>query len=901
MLEENYQIKSYQGNNNQQVTSLFGYQIPFLPDFLSDHTLMGETLPEKLTEVLKRFERFVIGLRKFRGSSYSLRFIYDPESGSVSIYLLGKVVYSVSSKMDWADQLASDVSSHLSSYGLAHILIPAQTKVGSQVTLEEILKPFQGDYPILEIRQHEQVVPLVTVGKEAYIIHPYWRAAGSCLEPFETMVRQRAPVALSIFIQPTEVTSAELDSLSEAAFMAQTLADVNVKTYSETSIQRRRDPGAELVGRIYSAYLQSLNEPFIMTVQVASPDANAAWTLARSYASSMTESTDDFHGIEQRMPSGTDIVTATKHTDHNIARRIFENLSWEAWGESKATEGKERLPYLMGTQGVNVAFRFPVSVNGGVPGISVRQLPPDFEPGPRPAHRQTHEIHLGNFHRGGMATIPIKALTRHALITGFTGSGKTNTVLYLLDQVWKQQHIPFLVIEAAKKEYRSLARVSGFKDELLIFTLGDETTSPFRLNPFELLPGVRLEAHLGRLQACFDAALPQFGILPSIVAEAMEEIYKERKWKLTDMGSKKDTRLFPTMRDMFSKVIQVAETRGYAGDTYHNIRAAAAGRIGSLLRGSRGKMFGCQHSYPADILFSQPVIFEMNDLNQDDKALTMMFLLTWLREYRELHGENFLQHLTVIEEAHNVLSNTQSVGSNEVSADTKAKAVAAFSDMLAEVRAYGEGLVISDQSPEKLAPDAMRNTNLQIAHQLRDRHDREAISRAMIMDEMQQEYLGKLRIGEAALFYTGIEKATFVQIPEYKDSAGFDSALSDLDVYANMKPFLAKYQHLSLPFDGCSFCGHPCEFAEMIEPHTFDKDLHKQFIRALKRFDDKPDPDNWAYNWEQVARVCMEPARRAGLTNVDAGYCFLVHEIDFPFTKHMRQSFVRAVDIMQND
>ncbi len=121
-----------------------------------------------------------------------------------------------------------------------------------------------------------------------------------------------------------------------------------------------------------------------------------------------------------------------------------------------------------------------------------------------------------------------------------------------MNQLWRKHHIPFLVIEAAKKEYRALSRVSGF-DQLLIFTLGDETVSPFRINPFELLDGVRLEAHIGRLQACFDAALPQFGILPSIVAEAMERIYKIKGWKLIDHGGQPGTkdRLFPTMRYVY--------------------------------------------------------------------------------------------------------------------------------------------------------------------------------------------------------------------------------------------------------------------------------------------------------------------------------------------------------------
>src|SRR5690606_19506256 len=154
------------------------------------------------------------------------------------------------------------------------------------------------------------------------------------------------------------------------------------------------------------------------------------------------------------------------------------------------------------------------------------------------------------FRRGGAVTAPLKQLARHTLITGFTGAGKTNTVLYLLDQLWNRQHIPFLVIEAAKKEYRGLLDQPGFED-LLVFTLGDETTSPFRLIPFELLSGVRLEAHLGRVQSCFDAALPQFGILPSIIAESLELIYRDKGWQLTDRGGEHPDRLFPTIRDMF--------------------------------------------------------------------------------------------------------------------------------------------------------------------------------------------------------------------------------------------------------------------------------------------------------------------------------------------------------------
>jgi hypothetical protein len=877
--------------NPAEESVLFGYQIPYLPDFLADHTLLAERPSDRLREVLNRFTRFVVGLRKWRHSAFALRYVARPESGRIDLALLARVTAPRARVQQLAQQVATDLAVHLTVFGLPHL--PLTANEDDPANLRQVLFPFPGPLTLVEMRQKEAVVPLLTLRSEAYVIYPFWEPTAVFLEPCESLLRHPHPATINIYLEPTELTDAEQTALFEAAHIAESAADLDRRVFSEASARRLRDPGAELVGRIYSAYRQSLDEPFLLAAQVASPDANTAWTVARSLGTAVTSGyhQPDSGDKERALPSQADVIAPQNEAEVSAARRTFTTLQHAPWGVSQASPGKERLPYLVGARGAAAVFRLPISVQGGVPGIVVRQRPPDFEMGPR-QQTAVDELHLGNFHSGGAVNVRLKALTRHGLITGFTGAGKTNTMLYLLDQLWTRHRIPFLVVESAKKEYRGLLGQPGF-DDLLIFTLGDETTTPFRLNPFELLDGVRVEAHLGRLQTCFNGALPQFGILPSIVAESLEEIYREKGWLLTGRGGEAE-RPFPTMRDMFRKAIQVSETRGYAGETYQNIRAAVSGRIGGLLRGSKGRMFGAQRSYPLDILMQRPVILELNDLNADDKALVIMFLLMLLREFRELHPADGLQHITVVEEAHNVMGNVKSTGPSEVSADTKGQAVQAFADLLTEVRAYGEGILIADQSPEKLLPDAVRNTNLQIAHQLRDAKDREAIARALIMDKTQQDYLGKLKVGEAAVFLTGMEKATFMQVPPYKDGAGFAALPTDEAVRQHMQPFIAQHLTAHLPFDGCRFCGSPCRFVEAIEPQTREPELHEQFMAALLGFEERPSAEQWPENWSNVARACATAARQAEQRHLDAAYCFLAHEIDFPFTAHMRREFERA-------
>ena len=378
--------------------------------------------------------------------------------------------------------------------------------------------------------------------------------------------------------------------------------------------------------------------------------------------------------------------------------------------------------------------------------------------------------------------------------------------------------MPFLVIESAKKEYRSLLTSSAMNNpphawaaDVRVYTLGDETVAPFRLNPFELLPGVRVEAHIARLQTCFEAALPPIGPLSSILEEALIKVYHQKQWLMTEVGppNLNGKQAFPTMSDFSSTLETIVEKRRYSPEITSNISAAILGRIRPLtkaMQGSKGDMLDTPRSSPgAEQLLEHPTVLELNDLNLETKALVAMFLLVFVREYRERRsGKKGLQHVTVVEEAHNVLENVNpSSGAEGGASDVRYKAVQAFCALLTEVRSLGEGLIIADQSPVKLAADAIRNTNVQIVHQIRDARDRQLIADTMIMTREQQDYLATLDQGFAGVFYTGLQRSTFIKIDDVPDMG----SPSDQEVKRLMQKSIGNITSPGRPYRGCKLCG----------------------------------------------------------------------------------------------
>lgn len=347
-------------------------------------------------------------------------------------------------------------------------------------------------------------------------------------------------------------------------------------------------------------------------------------------------------------------------------------------------------------------------------------------------------------------------LTSHALVVGSTGSGKTTT-LFALIEVALDACGTFLIIEPAKTEYRRLLHAPwkerfGFQ----VFTLGANNIAPLAFNPFQpVSPDTSVATHIDLLKSLFVASFGMWAPLPQILERCIYELYVDSGW---DVLTNKNLRIeasdgipaaaWPTLSDLSVKAESVINSLGYDRKVADDMRAALLTRLDSLRLGARGRIFDTQVSSNMQTIFETPTVIELEQIgDDDDKAFVMGLLLIQLTEYlRHLGSSKRLRHLLVIEEAHRLLKQAEASGRME-DASPRAKAVETFANLLAEVREYGEGIVIVDQSPSILAPSVVKNTNLKLVHRLVAADDKNAMASALGMSPDEGAIFSALQPG----------------------------------------------------------------------------------------------------------------------------------------------------------
>lgn len=362
-------------------------------------------------------------------------------------------------------------------------------------------------------------------------------------------------------------------------------------------------------------------------------------------------------------------------------------------------------------------------------------------------------------------------LDKHIFVAGVTGSGKTTTCQKIL----KSSDMPFLVIEPAKTEYRVMYRQDK---DIKIFTLGDNQTAPITMNPLIFYPRESITSRVDMICACIESAFEMEAAIPQIIEQALYKSYEEKGWDIYSnqnyIYSEEECfdgsgKAFPTISELIENCEKVVNEQGFDDRLKNDYIGSIKARLLGLTSGGKGFLLNTNSSVDFMDLLNYKVVFELENIRSAaEKSLIMGFILINLseaiREKYMLDGK--FKHITLVEEAHRLLSKYQA-GENPA----KKQSVEMFSDMLAEIRKYGESLVIVDQIPNKLTPDVLKNTNTKIIHRIFAADDKEAVGNTVMLKEEQKDFLSNLPTGRAIYFTTGTDKAIQIKIKQETDTS----------------------------------------------------------------------------------------------------------------------------------
>ena len=377
------------------------------------------------------------------------------------------------------------------------------------------------------------------------------------------------------------------------------------------------------------------------------------------------------------------------------------------------------------------------------------------------------------------------SLASHTFVTGSTGAGKTNTVCRILEEA-EERNVRFLVIEPAKGEYKD---VLGNRDDVEVFGTNPKLAPLLRINPFSFPADVHVLEHLDRLVEVFNVCWPMYAAMPAVLKSAVERSYEDCGWDLADSVNSYGDGLYPCFDDVARNVREIIDSSEYDAENKGAYKGSLLTRLESLSNGINGLVLADNEIDPG-ILFDGNTIVDLSRVGSSEtKSLLMGILVLKLQEHRMSASEGMnlpLRHLTVLEEAHNLLKRTSTEQPTE-GGNLLGKSVEMLSNAIAEMRTYGEGFIIADQAPGLLDMAAIRNTNTKIIMRLPDLGDRELVGRAAGLNDEQIAELAKLPRGVAAVYQNDWIEPVLCRVGKAREGSRY--------IYAATPPTQPKVDH----------------------------------------------------------------------------------------------------------
>ena len=355
--------------------------------------------------------------------------------------------------------------------------------------------------------------------------------------------------------------------------------------------------------------------------------------------------------------------------------------------------------------------------------------------------------HMGK-KTGQPVLLDLQSLSSHTFIAGTNGSGKSNTVFKIIEELIRLK-LPFMVIEPAKGEYKNLF---GNDPNVTVYGTNPKKTKLLNINPFWFNEDVTVHEHIDKLIEIFNASWSMSAAMPAVLKASIENAYKSCGWNLKAsecLGKK----TFPTVKDVLNEFNNKMQSTAFSEEVKGNYVGALSTRMESLCNGIYEEIF-LGENLDDEALFDSSVLIDLSRVGSSEtKSMIMGFLLIRLQEYRmKTQALNLpLKHITILEEAHHLLRKTSSTQTNE-GTNMLGKSVEMIANMIAEMRSYGEGFMIVDQSPGLLDMSVMRNTNTKIIMRLLESGDREMVGNTIGLNKEQCDELSRLKTGVCALY-----------------------------------------------------------------------------------------------------------------------------------------------------
>ena len=726
----------------------------------------------------------------------------QPYKAKVRIFIISRAINSsLSSSNEMVERilLSCEAALKLHKYGTQKVEIDVLEDTMSHVQNQSVRALVKDEH--IEIMQNEMLPSCYSVDKLEASAHDLGSIVNSLIEhPY---------CAVSFQLTPTRFTFEENGAIAQMAQILDTLSKgVMTQGIGNVSIT-----AAEALSSVYKYYQSNKN--------------NALFTYGILIYGDLRSVEDITSKINGYLTFDTSKAPALKNVDLSNSeiqdKNSFIPLPWivneillqsdrnpQIWSYNTGFNSFYRLPYVITAEEATEFFRLPLGTQRIAAGLPIN----DTESSSRTYSNNlinAGDIEIGLLKSSGNKDtigITLKDLAKHMLVVGTPGSGKTTFSVGLLDRLWKNHHIPFLVIEPAKNEYRAL--VQSIPD-LQVFTPGKNFISPFVFNPFVPPKNVKLETYKSTLKTAFSAAVSMSTPLDKIFEEAINNCYSDFRWLDTYTSDSKGQNF--NISDFIKCFQKTFDEIGYTGDA-KNIGRAGVVRLNSLVN-----LFDNYFSIPIEDLLKKPTIIELAAIeNSDQKALIIALLLLSILAYVNSNyvGEGGLKNVILLEEAH-VLLDADSNGS-QGDANPSAIAQGLVKRMLAEIRSYGVGLVIADQSPRKVSTDVVGLTDMKVVFRLVESVDKQIIADSMNMSDSQIQRLSRLKPGEAFLFFNKLDEPEEVITPDYRLENNISITLTDDGIRELSTYWKTRQKHLR-PYPECSiikYCSETCDYERRI-------------------------------------------------------------------------------------